>query len=480
MRRTTIALLAALEASIAVLVGLGIALVPSMLLWAVHFGLAAPVDAFFRGAVDVWLLGHGVDLVVQLDAQTAAAVGMPGADEPFTIGVALLGFAVLTFAFGMRIGRRATASGTPVVGAVSAVVTTAALATTFALSAAAPAAQPVIWQASVLPAVVMGAGVLAGVMVAIGRSGWATDAATTVVRSQQDALPAVAVAGLRTAIRVGVGSALGVIAVAAVLVTARIAIDHPTIIGLYQALGAGIDGGLAITLLELALLPNVIIWAAAWMLGPGFALGAGTVVSPSVTLLGPVPGLPLLGGLPAEGLRSASCGWGFRCCSASAVPCSWRGRSRSGQMSRGGRRSRSGWGPASWPESSSGCSRRRPRARPVRVGWPRSDPMPCSSPALRRRASRRVRWPARSRRVRGGATGSRMRCRTTRRGGVTCVVPRGRAPAGTRPSRARRRVRMIRTRRSSSTGSGAEVADRRFRAASALVLSSRTISLRIP
>ncbi|UIP59366.1 cell division protein PerM [Agromyces marinus] len=301
MRRTTIALLAALEASIAVLVGLGIALVPSMLLWAVHFGLAAPVDAFFRGAVDVWLLGHGVDLVVQLDAQTAAAVGMPGADEPFTIGVALLGFAVLTFAFGMRIGRRATASGTPVVGAVSAVVTTAALATTFALSAAAPAAQPVIWQASVLPAVVMGAGVLAGVMVAIGRSGWATDAATTVVRSQQDALPAVAVAGLRTAIRVGVGSALGVIAVAAVLVTARIAIDHPTIIGLYQALGAGIDGGLAITLLELALLPNVIIWAAAWMLGPGFALGAGTVVSPSVTLLGPVPGLPLLGGLPAEG-----------------------------------------------------------------------------------------------------------------------------------------------------------------------------------
>ncbi|GAA2046274.1 hypothetical protein GCM10009819_37670 [Agromyces tropicus] len=301
MRRTTIALLAALEATVAALVGYGLALVPLMLLWAVHFGLAVPVDAFFRAAADAWLLGHGVDLVVHLDAATASVVGMAGADEPFTIGMALLGFAALTFAFGLRIGRRATASGTPIVGAVSAVLVTALLGTACALLASSPVAMPVVWQAAVLPGAIIAAGVLAGVMVSFGRRGWATDVTTSAVRERLDTVPFVASAGVRSAIRVGVGSALGVIAVAAVLVAVRIVLDHPTIIGLYQTLGAGVDGGIAITLAELLLLPNVVVWTASWMLGPGFALGTGTIVSPSVTLIGPVPGLPLLGGLPAEG-----------------------------------------------------------------------------------------------------------------------------------------------------------------------------------
>lgn len=301
MRRTTIALLAALEATVAVLVGLGLALVPLMLLWAVHFGLAAPVDAFFRAAADAWLLGHGVDLAVQLDASTTALIGVAGADAPFTVGIALLGFALVTFLFGLRIGRRATATGTPIVGAVSAVVVTALLGSALAVLATAPAAQPVVWQAAVLPGVVMGAGVVAGVMVAFGRSGWATDAATSAVRDRLDSLPLVAWAGVRSAIRVGVGSAVGVVGVAAALLAVRVFLDHPTIIGLSQALGAGIDGGIAITLVELALLPNFVVWTASWMLGPGFALGEGTIVSPSVTLIGPVPGLPILGALPAEG-----------------------------------------------------------------------------------------------------------------------------------------------------------------------------------
>ncbi|GAA1060313.1 cell division protein PerM [Agromyces bracchium] len=301
MRRTTIALLAALEATVAVLVGLGLALVPLMLLWAVHFGLAAPVDAFFRAAADAWLLGHGVDLVVQLDPATAATVGIAGADAPFTIGIALLGFAAITFLFGLRIGRRATATGTPVVGAVSAVLVTALLGAGLAVLVAHPIAQPVLWQAAVLPGLVMGGGVLAGVAVAFGRSGWATDATTSAVRDRLDTLPFVAWAGIRSAIRIGVGSAVGVIGVAAAMLAVRIVIDHPTIIGLYQTLGAGVDGGIVITLVELALLPNLVVWAASWMLGPGFAVGAGTLVSPSVTLIGPVPGLPILGALPADG-----------------------------------------------------------------------------------------------------------------------------------------------------------------------------------
>lgn len=301
MRRTTIALLAALEAAVCTLVGYGIALVPLMVLWATHFELAAPLDAFFRAAADAWLLGHGVDVVMRLDELTAASVGVAGAGEPFTVTIALLGFALLTFAFGLRIGRRASESGTPIVGAVSAVVVVGLLGAALALFAATDVATPVVWQGAVLPAAVMAVGVLVGIAIAFTRGGWATDVTTGAIRRRVDAFPLAARAGVRSAIRIGVGSAMGVVGVAALLVTVRIVMEHPTVIGLSQALAAGVDGGIAIALAELALLPNLIVWAAAWIMGPGFALGAGTTVSPSVTLIGPVPGLPLLGVLPAEG-----------------------------------------------------------------------------------------------------------------------------------------------------------------------------------
>jgi hypothetical protein len=301
MRRTTIALLAALEATVSTLIGYGVALVPLMLLWAIAFGLAAPIDAFFRAAADVWLLGHGVDVAFRLDAVTAAGVGLPGADEPFTVTIALLGFAVLTFAFGLRIGRRASEGGNPVVGASAAVVTVGVLGGTMGLLAASEVATPSPWQSVALPALVMAAGALVGVARAFARRGWATDATTSAVRGWIERMPPVALDGIRAAVRVGVGAAFGVIAVAAGLLTVRILLDHAAIVGLYQALGAGVDGDATLTVVQLALVPNAVMWAAAWLLGPGFALGAGTTVSPSVTLIGPVPGLPLLGALPPEG-----------------------------------------------------------------------------------------------------------------------------------------------------------------------------------
>ena len=301
MRRTTIALLAALEATVSALVGYGIALVPLMLLWATQFGLAAPVDVFFRAAADVWLLGHGVDLVVRLDEVTAALLGVPGAGDPFPLTIALLGFAVVTFAFGLRIGRRGAVSGNPAVAGIAAVVVLGAVGGALAWFGATAAATPVLWQGIVLPAAVMAVGVTIGAVVASLRWGIPADATTSAVRRRIATLPDDLVDGVRSAVRIGVGSAFGVVAVAAVAVAVLVVAHYSTIVGLYQALGAGIDGGIAITLAELALLPNLVVWAAAWLLGPGFAIGAGTTVSPSVTLIGPVPGVPLLGALPAEG-----------------------------------------------------------------------------------------------------------------------------------------------------------------------------------
>ena len=70
---------------------------------------------------------------------------------------------------------------------------------------------------------------------------------------------------------------------------------------LHQALQPGVAGGVALLLLQLAFVPNALIWSAAYALGSGFAFGAGSVIAPAATQLGMVPGIPLLGALPSPG-----------------------------------------------------------------------------------------------------------------------------------------------------------------------------------
>ena len=47
--------------------------------------------------------------------------------------------------------------------------------------------------------------------------------------------------------------------------------------------------------------PNLVLLAASYLVGPGFAVGAGTVVSPAEVTLGPLPSVPVLGTLPPDG-----------------------------------------------------------------------------------------------------------------------------------------------------------------------------------
>jgi hypothetical protein len=54
-------------------------------------------------------------------------------------------------------------------------------------------------------------------------------------------------------------------------------------------------------LLQLLYLLNAVVWASSYIAGPGFAIGAETLVAPTGVQLGTVPSLPLLGALPESG-----------------------------------------------------------------------------------------------------------------------------------------------------------------------------------
>jgi hypothetical protein len=59
-------------------------------------------------------------------------------------------------------------------------------------------------------------------------------------------------------------------------------------------------GLIALAVAQLALLPTLIVWAATWIVGPGFTLGTGALVSPLGTNLQIVPALPVLGIVPTD------------------------------------------------------------------------------------------------------------------------------------------------------------------------------------
>ncbi|MEO6943378.1 MAG: DUF6350 family protein [Lacisediminihabitans sp.] len=290
MNRPLTAIFAALEALLVVGIGVGISLVPLTLLWAVQYGLQIDWVVFWRASVDIWLLGNGGDLRVTLDQATAAAVGFPGAAAPFLLSLAPLGFAMLTVLFGVRAGRRIGETPHPIVGAVAALGTFALLALGLAFSALYPLARPSLSHGTVLPTLFFAVGI------AIGLSRGHTIAAQISARFR--GLPTHLVDVVAVSLRAGAASAATVVAAAALAVAALMVASYASIIALYESAHAGVLGGVTLTIGQLAFLPNVVIWAASWLVGPGFAIGTGSAVSPIGTSLGPIPAIPILGTLP--------------------------------------------------------------------------------------------------------------------------------------------------------------------------------------
>lgn len=294
-RRLTL-LFSAFEALLVLAIGVAIPLVPLTILWAAQFGFAPDWAIFWRGAADVWLIGHGVDVTFTLDPTTAAALGVAGAGAPVKITIALLGFALLTLLLSVRAGERVAETGHPLLGGIVTLAVFGAASSVVTLTAVNAAARPSIVQGVLLPVLVCGIGLVIGVLREARER--EPDAAVSRLRDWIDHRSPQLRAAVAGALRAGTAAVAITILVSAVAVALLIAVNYAQIIRLYEALHTEVIGGVALTAGELALLPNLVIWAASWFVGPGFAIGAGSHVSPLGTALGPMPTIPLLGALP--------------------------------------------------------------------------------------------------------------------------------------------------------------------------------------
>ncbi|MEE6297270.1 cell division protein PerM [Georgenia wangjunii] len=160
--------------------------------------------------------------------------------------------------------------------------------------------------ALVISAVVPGpAGRLGAVVGAAAIAALGAAAALRRARARTPERVARAVGALPASVRAGVRgagwAALGLLALAVVAGGTALATGAAEVSALHEALGPEPLGGVILVLAQLLWLPSALVWALAWVAGPGFVVGTGTLFSTTEVVTAPLPAVPLLGALPGPG-----------------------------------------------------------------------------------------------------------------------------------------------------------------------------------
>lgn len=106
---------------------------------------------------------------------------------------------------------------------------------------------------------------------------------------------------LRAAFAGGLRILASFLVVSTALFLVSLALDFGTAVNVMSRLHTGAGDATVYTFLTATLAPNAALFAGSYLLGPGFLVGTGTMVSPALVSLGPVPMFPLLAALPDNG-----------------------------------------------------------------------------------------------------------------------------------------------------------------------------------
>jgi len=277
---------------VVVLVGLGLGLLfaPLTFVWAFDDGFATDLLLSWAIAVDGWMLGHGVPLTFTLDPVLAQSLSLGESSSTFVVDIALLGLGLITLLWGYRIGRRSGTRIYPVSTWFVAVGTLVGLSFVMVFFLPRHMVTMELMDALVRPALFLAAGLALATWVGSRAPGG---------RVLEGALPETVLAVMRTGVKTAGASVLGLVALASLAIAGLVVWSFGTMIVLYESLQPGVWGIITLSIAQLALLPTAIIWGAMWMVGPGFALGTGALVSPLGTTVQAVPALPLLGIIPS-------------------------------------------------------------------------------------------------------------------------------------------------------------------------------------
>jgi hypothetical protein len=111
---------------------------------------------------------------------------------------------------------------------------------------------------------------------------------------------------LRSGLVAGLVAAGALVVLAALTAAGWVLAGRGQVVGVARGLGLDTVGAAVLAVAELAYVPNLVAWAAAWLAGPGFAVGAGSHFAVGAVVAGPLPAVPLLGALPTGALAGGT------------------------------------------------------------------------------------------------------------------------------------------------------------------------------
>jgi uncharacterized protein DUF6350 len=257
-----------------------------------HAGLGLP--GVLRTAADLWLVGHHVGFTLHSASQFGGGKSAVGRIGMLPLGLVLLPGALLWLA-GRWVVKKGEVSRLPEVGyaALALAVPYALLAGALALLGQSTLATPSLVQA-----------VLSGFLLALVAGGLGGARALAPWWHLVHLLPARS----RSVFLGSLGALTVLTGAGAILAGASLGTHLAGFRAADVALAPGLVGGVLLLLIQIAYVPNAIVWSVCYTLGPGFAFGIGTVVAPTGSALGSLPLLPMLAALPT-GAHSAIPAW---------------------------------------------------------------------------------------------------------------------------------------------------------------------------
>jgi hypothetical protein len=246
-----------------------------------------------RGAADLWLLGHWGSLTVVTGQSTAV------------VSVAPLGIGLVSVMCCRFLARVSSARGWWLVGfGTLGYVGVSALIVFGATTGAARPSAPVGLCGAAFLAIV---GLIWGNAAARGpargrrtRGASSSTGGDLVPPPVRDWCLATVPPWLRAVPRTAVVTAGTMLAGAALMVVIWVVTGWDRFGEMTALLDAGMIGGFVLVLVNIAFVPNLLLYAMAYLSGIGFMVGSGTAFSPRGTVSGPLPALGILGFLPAD------------------------------------------------------------------------------------------------------------------------------------------------------------------------------------
>ncbi len=300
MKRQLTFLTAGIDALFSVVLGLGVLLGPITLIWLLENDPSISWLVAYRTSADIWLAAQGTDIVVAAGKILGVSV------DQFSLAFLPLAFTAYLGWLAFRVGRRFSIAPELWPAWLGAGLAYGGASLLLSTTAYDKAIYPINWQGTFLPTLFFAFWMFLGSMFG---------------RSQQERLLGAEVAVERVqfygwlqrkwsntgwviravaspALRAGTGVVLILLGTSAAFIGVLTGFNWINIINFYEALQVTVLGGATVTIGQIAILPNLVIYGASWLTGAGFAIGDGSHFGPIGSAAGPLPNLPILAVLP--------------------------------------------------------------------------------------------------------------------------------------------------------------------------------------